>query len=154
MTRHMATAGEMLRALETLEPDTPVGFATEAGEIGGDYHITELKLADIRSVDCGGRESHWREAALQLLDGNGEGWMSAAKMASILRRCVSALPDLSTVPLSIEFSHGNIGLGRFTPGLLRTEGNRTVVPLMNGAAQCKPAVETGCCAPATTGCCG
>lgn len=153
MTEHMATAGEMLMALEMLDPDIPVGFATAAGAIGGDYHITELKLADIRSVDCGGRESRWSEAALQLLDGSGEGWMSASKMASILRRCISSLPDLADVPLSVEFAHGNQGLGRYTPGPPRAEGSRAVVPLLNGAAQCKPAVETGCCSPQAA-CCG
>lgn len=153
MTEHMATAGEMLAALDTLDPDMPVGFATEAGPIGGDYHITELKLADIHSIDCGGRQSRWTEAALQLLDGNGEGWMSAGKMIAILRRCVSALPELAAAPLSVEFAHGNHGLGRYTAGPLQAQGGRAVVPLLTDAAQCKPAVDTGCCTPAT-GCCG
>lgn len=153
MTQTMATAGDLVTALDGLASDTQVGFATEAGTIGGDYHITELKLADIRSIDCGGRESRWREAALQLLDGNGEGWMSAGKMASILRRCISALPELAEVPLSVEFSHGNRGLGRYTARHPMVRDGRAVVALIGGAAQCKPAVDTDCCTVAT-GCCG
>jgi len=153
MTEIMTTAREMVTALDSLAPDMPVGFVTENGAIGGDYHITELKLADIRSIDCGGRESRWREAALQLLDGNGEGWMSAGKMASILRRCISALPELGEAPLSVEFAHGNLGLGRYAPGRLMTRGAQAVVPLVAGGAQCKPAVETGCCSPEAA-CCG
>ncbi|SMH41243.1 DUF6428 family protein [Maritimibacter sp. HL-12] len=153
MMQTMATAGDMVSALDRLAPDMPVGFATDAGVIGGDYHITELKLAEIRSIDCGGRESRWREAALQLLDGSGEGWMSAGKMAAILKRCIAALPDLAVVPLSVEFAHGNRGLGRYTPVQPLDRGGHAVVALVGDAAQCKPAVDTGCCAVAT-GCCG
>ena len=152
MTQTMATAGDLVAALDGLAPDMPVGFATDAGTIGGDYHITEFKLADVRSIDCGGRESRWREAALQLLDGTGAGWMSAGKMAAILRRCVSALPELAEVPFSVEFAHGNRGLGRYTALRPIAEDGRAVVALIGGAAQCKPAVDTGCCNVAA-GCC-
>ena len=89
MTVAMTTARELIAALEALDPDAALGFATDTGEIGGRYHITELKLSEIRSIDCGGRESRWSEAAMQLLDGHGAGWMAAGKVVAILKRSVT-----------------------------------------------------------------
>ncbi len=155
MTAPMTMASDMIAELAALDPDLPLGFASEAGEIGGGYHITELKLAQIRSIDCGGRESQWVEAQLQLLDGSGGAWITAGKVAAILRRCVGALPDLADAPLSVEFAHGNRGLSRYTAGGLEMRDGRAVVPLVSSAAQCKPAVDMGTFAAASdAGCCG
>ncbi len=151
----LTTATEVIDALDVLPPDMPVGFVTETGEIGEGYHITELKLAEVRSIDCVGRRADWVEAQLQLLDGSGAGWQGAGKITAVLRRCFAALPDLAEAPLSVEFGHRNHGLSRFALGALELRGDRAVVPLLPAAAQCKPAAEIGGPGPtAGAGCCG
>ena len=83
-------------------------FRSDEGDIGGGYHVTELKQASINSIDCGGRTDEWTETVLQLLDGSGDTPMSIEKFVAIVRRSEVALPGLSDAPLYFEFGHVNL----------------------------------------------
>lgn len=116
--------------------------------------MTELKLADIRGIDCGGRQDAWQEAVLQLLDGCGRQHMAVGKLRGILAKSSAALPGLGDAPLHVEFAHGNTALQRYELGAPSLTDGRVVVPLTRGAAQCKPLVAAmSVNTPAATGCC-
>jgi hypothetical protein len=147
-----ATLTDLMADLSRAASNTPAVFRTEAGDIGAGYHVTELKLHDINSIDCGGRLARWKEAQLQLLDKADGEHLTAGKVHAILSRCLQALPGLADVPLSVEFAPGNRGLARYNLGAVTERGDRLELPLIDDQALCKPAAETGCCGP--TACCG
>ncbi len=148
-----ATLAEFVEILSGSNPDAAAVFHTQSSEIGRGYHITELKLADVQSIDCGGRQNRWQEAQLQLLDGQDGARLTVGKVASILTRSRAAIPALADVPLSVEFAPGNRGLQRYRIGVPETAGDRMRLPLIDERAQCKPAVEMACCG-AGSGCGG
>ncbi len=152
MNTFPATLRDLAAALAKVPAETPTVFVTDEGDIGGGYHVTELKLADIESIDCGARQDRWREAQVQLLDGQGRSYMTAGKLAGILDKSLSMLPGLAEVPFSVEFAHGNRGLSRYTLGAPVTEGARITLPLAAERAQCKPLAQRPNFAAA--GCCG
>ncbi|QPH53272.1 DUF6428 family protein [Pontivivens ytuae] len=122
----------------------PVIFATPEGEIGGGYHVTELTLADIRGIDCGGRQAQWREAGLELLDGPGGAHMTAGKLHAILRQSRMAVDGLAEAPLHVLFGHGNGTLGRYEVDGFARHGDRVEVRLSPGRARCKPMLAACC----------
>ncbi|WP_172300188.1 DUF6428 family protein [Pseudoruegeria sp. HB172150] len=152
MTRAPASLLALAETLESADPALPVRFHVQGAALGDGYHITELKLADIESIDCGGRRNAWREALVQVLDGQDGEALVAGKVASILRKGLAAIPGLADVPFAVECAPGNLGLSRFAPGRPETAGGQIVIPLENERALCKPAIESGCCAP-TNACC-
>ena len=147
-----ATLSELLSVLNDQRPDLRAVFHTADTEIGPGYHVTELKLADIESVDCGGRRAQWSEAQLQLLDGQDGERLTVGKVASILQRSLAAIPRLADAPMSVEFAPGNRGLGRYRLGKPLAAGEKLLLPLVEDRAQCKPAVELSCCG-AGSACC-
>ncbi len=141
--------------LSSALPDTPVTLRIGDLESQPGFHLTEIKLAGITSLDCGANRRDWREVSLQMLDANGGAPMTAGKLAGILRKGVAALPQITDLPVSIEFSPGNSGLQTLHIDDVRQEDEQAVVSLSPARALCKPAAE----APmqpslATTGCCG
>ena len=83
--------------LAQASPDARVVFATDEGRISAGYHVTEFKLAQIQSIDCGATPSQWTEASFQLLDGRGGEHMTAQKFQAILTRSAAILPGLLVV---------------------------------------------------------
>ncbi|MEM8579812.1 MAG: DUF6428 family protein [Pseudomonadota bacterium] len=153
MTSQAATLAALLKTLSAQEQNAQAVFQIEGRDIGAGYHVTELKLAHIDSIDCGGRTNRWAEAQMQLLDGQDGSWITVGKLQEILRRSVQSLPGLAEVPLSIEFAPENRGLSRFTLGDVRSKAtDRVMLPLIASGAACKPALETGCCASAQACC--
>ena len=154
----MLTLGSLRTALETSDNGSSLIFATNDGPIGAGYHVTELKLADIRSIDCGARQSAWTEATLQLLDGHGGGHMTVGTFRGIADKSLGALPGLSHAPLSVEFAPGNNGLRLYQIEAVDNEDSATVVRLKDLTALCKPAHAvksdgSSCCGPESAACC-
>lgn len=50
-------------------PQAPLVFNAEGTDIRPEYHVTEVKLAHIRALDCGRGAAEWDETVAQLLDG-------------------------------------------------------------------------------------
>ena len=123
--------------------------------MGRGYHLTELRVAKINSIDCGGVADAWDEAQVQVLDGPGQEAMSAGKMMATLTRSVAEIDGLADAPLNVEFSPGNQGLGRYQFGAPREAEGFVTIPLMPMGPECKamtrafakPAARE-CCAPA------
>lgn len=158
MTAPAATLDALLIPLTEAPAEARVQFRTPQGEIGAGAHLTELKLAQVSSIDCGGRLSDWTEAQLQLLDSQTGTPLTAGKIADILHRSAQALPGLLTAALSIEAAPGNHGLRRYRIGSVQATGAQIVVDLAPEHAQCKPAQQASlsCCGagPAQAACCG
>ncbi len=143
----MTTLDDLVTDLSNTNPDLPLVFVTNEGEIGGGYHVTELKRADIHSIDCGGRISAWRETLLQLLDGNDREHMKVGKFIAIAGRSKSLVPGLSEGQLAFEYGPGNRGMRRYESYHLVTSPSRTELHLEETHAMCKPRemASTGCC---------
>lgn len=125
------------QSLKGLPQDAPLVFFTDAGTIGSGYHVTEWKLAQINSIDCGGKTDAWVEASLQLLDEDGGAFMTVAKFRGILAASIKALPALAEAPFSVEFAHGNIGKSIFDAGTPELQGEQVRVHLRPAQAECK-----------------
>ena len=152
MTTAPATLSDLLGSLAGAHPDLPAVFRADGAEIGAGYHVTELKLADISSIDCIGRQSRFAEAQMQLLDGQDGETLTVGKISTILNRSMAALPGLGDAPLSIEFAHGNRGLARYRLGAPEISDRRVRLPLVADRARCKPATELSCCGAASACC--
>lgn len=153
MTPPPTTLNALLALLESANPDDAAVFSTSAGDIGGGYHVTELKLASIRSIDCGGQTDSWTETHLQLLDGHGGAHMSVEKLSKIASHSAKKLPGLGDAPFLVEFAPHNDGLGRYRIGAVTSEPGRVVIALRNDVAMCKP-FQDQLATTATLSCCG
>ncbi|WP_422383788.1 DUF6428 family protein [Roseibium album] len=143
----------LLETLQTLPADLPLVFQTAEGDVGDGYHVTEFKLAQVNSIDCGGRLRSWREAALQLLDGHGGGHMNVGKFSSILGQSITRVTGLGESPLHVEFAHENRGMRIYEISRPRLHEGQVGVDLNEIRAHCKPALEHAATAE-TAGCCG
>ncbi len=146
------TLEAFLTLLASVPQDVPLVFETDDGVIGDGYHVTEFKLARITGIDCGARQAQWSEATLQLLDGAGGGHMAAGKFAAIARQSIDRIPDLATVPLQVEFAHGNRGMRIHDLSRPEVRGDAVRVRLGEKRSICKPVMEApvqrqgaGCC---------
>ncbi len=128
-------------------------FEAEGDAVGRGYHLTELRLAKISSIDCGGVADAWEEAQMQVLDAPGDVAMSAGKMAAILSRSAAEINGLADAPLNVEFSPGNDGLGRYRLGVPRAADGVVTLPLTPMVPECK-AMSRAFAKPAAEECCG
>ncbi|MDF0600851.1 DUF6428 family protein [Psychromarinibacter sp. C21-152] len=152
MTDRPATLDAFLTTLRSADPNLPTRFRTPGGDLGAGFHITELKHADIESIDCGGRRSRFREAVVQVLDGRGPRAMPAGKMAAILARSLTEIPGLGDAPFAVECAPANRGLTRYRADVPRIEDGHLVIALSPEHAVCKPMADRAGCAPKTPCC--
>lgn len=154
MTHAPATVAQLLPLLDETAAATPVVFATDSARIGPGYHVTELKLAQISALDCGGNQHAWTETQVQLLDGADGAYLTAGKVAAILRRSAQAIEGLLDAALWIEMAPRNAGLSRYRIGAVQATDTAFEINLIQDQAQCKPAVSLGCCgSQAVQSCC-
>ena len=149
----MTSLAELLVDLQGFDPKLPLVFVTKEGEIGAGYHVTELRYARTKGIDCGGTIADGHEARLQLLDGAGSHPMRVGKFCEILAKSLSALPELSKAPLAVEFGHGNQDLRILSVGEAAPQQEAVVLPLGNARAICKPAQRSYSLARGNSPCC-
>ena len=153
MTDKLTTLNGILDVFESQALDQSLVFETAEGEIGGGYHVTELKQVSITSIDCGGNIDDWRETHVQLLDGQNGQHMSTKKFAAIANRSMVEIRNLGTVPLYFEFALKDKGLRRYRVESLTTDVDQTRLLLTEGRAKCKPA-SVGIMSANSAACCG
>ena len=144
---------ELLAAIENAPDDLPLVFETDRGPIGAGYHLTELKLARIESIDCGATIERWRETTLQLLDGVGEDHMPIGTFRKILDQSMQQIDGLGSSPLRIEFAHGNAGMQIYEPEAPEISRSKVALHMQPRHAACKPAARSGG-SGAVVECCG
>lgn len=128
--------------LENLPVDLPLIFVTGEGPIGAGYHVTELKLAQIVSIDCAAQTERWSEATLQLLDGHGDAHMAVGKFRAIVGQSIKTVEGLGGSPMRVEFAHGNAGLQIFEMSKPEVSDSAVTLSLVPVRAHCKPALRT------------
>ena len=144
------TLNELTDALSKMNPAAPLVFEAASGRTGKGYHVTEFKLADIQSIDCGGRQDTWQEVTLQLQDGKGWAHMPVGKFLQIAQRSASAIDELGENTLRVEFSANNERLEILDVHPPEMSVDAVIVPLGTTRAACKPmlrqsAKSVGCC---------
>ncbi len=147
------TLNNLLNDLKAFDLTLPLIFTFEGGEIGGGYHVTEIKTSNITSIDCGGQISEWSEVAIQLLDGQKGQHMKASKLVSIIEHSLGCLERLGDKPLYFEFAPQNIGLQLFSLEKIDVSSDRISVRLMERRAICKPA-RKATAGKSKSSCCG
>ena len=133
--------------------DRKLIFTTGDHEIGSGFHVTELKLADTRSIDCGANQSSWTESTIQLLDGHGGTHMTVRKFAGIVDQSVRAMPGLADAKLRIEYAPGNVGKHIHHIGAVERADDAVHVTLQNDQALCKPATSSAAVCSVQKACC-
>lgn len=133
-------------------------------EIASDYHITEFKLAQINSVDCGGNVDSWNEMLLQILEPAKENKepMAVEKVLSIISKVSEKIQISANSILRIEFGNSNVSMSQFFVETIGVTESSLVVYLKEGATECKASAScglpkevsnqiesssSGCCAP-------
>ena len=163
----MITFSELVSQLQAVDPALPLIFETKQGAIGAGYHVTELRHAHAKGIDCGGNIQTWQEARLQLMDGYGGEYMSVGKFSGIVRKSLAAVPELKQADLLVEFGHNNAELSLLALQEPVLQDDAVIVPLGDARAVCKPAQmsmnldrsDMACCggeskARAGSSCCG
>lgn len=146
MATSPSTLPEFIAALKD-HADAPLVFSANEMRIRAGYHVTELKHAAVKSVDCGGNLDAWDETIVQLLDGHGaDSHMTAGKFSEISRRSQGAIPNLENGRLRFEYAPQNGPTQVFTVGQVDAGNNSVLVQLSAEHVACKPAQSiVGCC---------
>ena len=140
-------------------PEAPVVFDIEGRPIRPEYHVTEVKLAHVRAVDCGRGESEWDETLVQLLDGPATSvsgsHLSASKISDIINTGRNALHTPDQAELYFEFSRAHAALRKLAVHSIEYQDDGWLVRLAAVSAVCKPALRHVTENPnADPGCCG
>jgi len=168
-----------LSAILNEKTNSELKFYFDGSPINPGYHVTEVRHAAIKSLDCG-RESdteRWDEITIQLLDGSPDstqGHMSGSKFLGIIGTALKSLESDAAPYLFFEFAPGNGPIRKLSIESVEQTATETSVSLGSERAVCKPfqraknaaalsgaAVESsggGCCGSSAksggTGCCG
>ncbi len=141
-------------------PKLPVIFTQNDHAISPGYHVTEVKMATVNSLDCGRGTDQWREIVIQLLDGNADTsgtYMQSAKMAHILNQALNGEQTDNNTELYFEFAIGNAALQKSTVSRIEIVNNTISISLNATIAQCKPyqrALASGKALTSGNSCCG
>lgn len=139
MSYDQTNLNTIVEKLGKLDADLPLIFMTDEGEIGGGYHVTELKQHTITGIDCAGNIDSWQETHLQLLDMPMGSHMQIKKFTSIMAQSIKSINALGEAPIFIEYAPSNKGLRRYTINAVTEKEAGLYVLLVEDRASCKPA---------------
>ncbi|MEQ8664596.1 MAG: DUF6428 family protein [Rhodospirillales bacterium] len=125
--------------LRNVRPEAALVFETHEGPIGGGYHVTEVRRADVTGIDCGANVASWTEATIQLLDGADDDHMKVGRFQGILAKSLEVLDGVAEAPLRVEFANRNHGLGIHRIVAIENRGEQVIATLGSDRAVCKPA---------------
>ncbi|MDZ4725993.1 MAG: DUF6428 family protein [Leptospira sp.] len=114
--------------------------------IASDYHITEFKLANIQSIDCGGNIDSWSEMILQVLEPGvnfEKEAMEIQKLLSIIDKVNSKMDIPNDCLLRIEFGNKDIPMSQYFVNSIGITNSSLIVHLEEGAPECKAAESCG-----------
>jgi hypothetical protein len=126
-------------------PEARLVFHAEGTAIRPEHHVTEIKLTQMRSLDCGKGEAQWDETLVQLLDGpatapdNGV-HMSARKFAETAGSGLNGLRAPAKAELFFEFGPANSAARKLAVHSIEQRGDTWEVQLGGVSAVCKPAL--------------
>ncbi|PJZ43980.1 DUF6428 family protein [Leptospira brenneri] len=104
------------------------------------YHITEFKLANIQSVDCGGKSDSWFDIILQVLEPKTKEntkFMTLGKVNSILKKVSTSMLIPDDARLRIEFGNDNIAMRQYFVSEMQPKNHAFRIQLADGKTECK-----------------
>ena len=137
---------EGLMSILVSKPELSLRFYLGDVSINHGYHVTEVKYANVKSMDCGKNNDAWDELLIQLLDGEPnsiEGLMSTSKFTRIVSAAIKALPDESAPYLFFEFAPNNAPLLKLRIQDIACNHKELSVHLTHEVAACKPFQKWG-----------
>lgn len=130
-------------------PELHLQFQYEEGKlVDTPFHITEIKLAPIVSVDCGGVMNKWTEVIMQLWEPGEEQAdrsMKVEKALSIIATVEKILPLDGNATLKIEFGNSQFDTRQMFPADITIEDDTLTVNLIPDFVQCKAQTRGGSC---------
>lgn len=124
--------------------DKRLAFEYDGRRIQPGYHVTEIKAASFRSLDCGARPQQWEETIVQLwdvADGPERGHMSVRKFMGIWRKVDSDVGLNGEAEIKFEWGDATAPAVHYVFGSLREEGDSVIVSVEPVRATCKPRDE-------------
>jgi len=112
------------------------------------YHITEIKQAQITSVDCGGVVNSWTEVIVQLYEPENSRQLRAMKVhkaMNIIDLVEKALPLNGDAIVKIEFGNAVFDARQLIPNGLLADDDNLIVDLRADTVQCKAIERGGSC---------
>jgi hypothetical protein len=118
----------------------PLVFTYGGKTIAAGYHVTEVKAAQLSSLDCGANPESWSETIVQLWDIESDGatHMKVSKFLGILsqvERRVALDPEALTI---FEAGDSVSPMQVFTIGSISATSDRVEITLAPRPATCKP----------------
>ncbi len=143
--------------------DKALVFEYAGKRIQPGYHVTEIKAASFRSLDCGANPQEWHETIVQLWDVADEperGHMSVHKFMTIYNKVNRDVHLDTQADIKFECGDDVTPAVHYQIGDLRVEGQTVRVVLEPVRATCKPRdrmwleqqsgdVAGSCCGPNT-----
>jgi hypothetical protein len=116
------------------------------------YHITEIKMAEITSVDCGGNISGWKETIVQFVEyekGLSIKPMQISKALSIIQLVESKILIDPESTVKIEFGNNQKTVSQMIPESLEVQGDELTIRLVSDSTGCKPSLtgKGNACSP-------
>lgn len=141
-------------------PELPVILTQNELTVLPGYHITEVKMSVVNSLDCGQGTDQWHELVIQVLDGKASSsamYMPSKMVMGILDKALKGEPADENTKLYFEFSPGNAALQKSSVSAVEIVNKTIAIALTNSTAQCKPfqrALASGNVSASSEGCCG
>jgi hypothetical protein len=141
--------------------DKRLVFDYDGKRIQPGYHVTEIKNASYRSLDCGARPQQWSETVVQLwdvADKPEQGHMTVKKFLGIYKKVHQDVGLNGDAEIKFEWGDANTPAIFFTFGSHRVEGDEVIVSVEPVRASCKPrddwwmlqSNDSACCAPSSS----
>lgn len=141
MASSIETVKDLSAALETCPSAVALRVLVDGQSLEPGFHVTEVSKAEVKSLDCGGRQLAWSEAAIQVLDSGTGRPMTIGTLRGILTKAQGALEGLAGLPLMVDADPGGVGIRRYTIAAIQPEADTVTVSLTPQYATCKPVVE-------------
>ena len=123
--------------------------------VGTNYHITEIKNIQVKSVDCGGRSDAWNETIIQLWESPNEigksNYMQVDKALSIIERVNSIHPVDQKAQVFFEYSNPQFHKANLEIHNVALTSDKLIIKLFVSETDCKAKTpvaeveEVGCC---------
>ncbi len=145
-------------------PEAKLQFQyADNSRVNPNYHITELKLANITSVDCGGRLDAWPELVVQIWEPEtvtGEGPMEVKKALKIMDIVEGKMSIPPAARVKIEYGNAGFPTRQMPVESIEMAGGELIVHLVPDTTQCKagdvcgkPKIKLSELSPSTAACC-
>jgi len=105
------------------------------------YHVTEIKQAEVTSLDCGQGADQWSEIIFQVVDGQSSSTAAHMSVSKFLAIANKGLADVGNASLYFEYSPGNRAFNKCSVSAINASEQQVTLELSPMTAVCKPMVR-------------